>query len=154
MYISEKCHWTPYGTDPDTDERVDSTDTMLRRSAAIRHYGLEKLINDEDWVVRMMVAQRGYGLDELINDENDCVRGVIAEQGYGLNKLINDSNDYIKYVVVHKYLKQHGYTSIKDWADTNPDKVYSKYWETTSDKVYDASMLYTGDIEKNFILWI
>lgn len=71
--------FTPYGTDPRKDERVDSVYAGNRIQMAIQGYGLDKLVNDEDRDVREEVARQGYGLDILVNDSDDYVR-VIAEE--------------------------------------------------------------------------
>ena len=125
MYISDNCNWTPYGTNPELDKKVDSDDWLNRFSLAVNGYGLDKLINDEDWSVRDVVAKQGYGLDILINDKDYDVRIAVAKQGYGLDILINDEYKYVRKVVTN-YLKDNGYKSIEEWAKANPDKVYGE----------------------------
>ena len=92
MYISENCQWTPYGTNPELDEEVNSDNNEICRKVAKQGYGLDKLINDEDCLIRFFVANQGYGLDKLVNDRDSGVRCVVAYQGYGLDKLVNDED--------------------------------------------------------------
>lgn len=114
MYISDKCNWTPYGTDPELDKKVDSYDWNVREAVAGQGYGLDKLINDKsDWV-RAKVAEQGYGLDRLIYDKSDYVRVVVARQGYCLDKLINDESRSVR-EAIKSYLKEHNLT-LEEWC--------------------------------------
>ena len=122
MYISENCNWTPYGTNPELDKKVDSHYFDDRYKVVKQGYGLDKLINDKAYEVREVVAEQGYGLDILINDEDEGVRAAVARQGYGLDKLVNDEDKYVRREA-KDYLKYNGYKSISDWAEANPDKV-------------------------------
>lgn len=105
MYISEKCNWKPYGTNPELDKQVDSDDWNVREAIAQQGYGLDKLINDSHNWVRAAVAEQGYGLDILIYDKSDYVRAAVARQGYCLDKLVNDK-DY----EVRKAVAKQGYS--------------------------------------------
>lgn len=158
MYISDKCEWTPYGTNPKLDEKIDSYDSYVRMAAAEQGYGLDILINDERWEVREEVARQGYGLDILVNDKYAGVRIMVAKQGYGLDKLINDKDYEVRRTVVKqgygldklindedwdvretvsKHLKDNGYKSIEDWAKANPDKVHGNNNLETTDTIKD-----------------
>ncbi len=122
------------------DKLINDEDWFVRKAVAEQGYGLNILINDENYYVRKAVAKQGYGLDILINDESYWVRDVVARQGYGLNKLVNDKNwvvrkavaeqgfglDELVYdeneevsIIVYKYLREHNYKSVFDWAKNN-----------------------------------
>ena len=118
MYISENCNWTPYGTDAELDQLVDSSDFSVRIRIAYQNYGLDKLINDENSKVREVVAKQGYGLDILVNDENYVVRGEVAKHGYGLDKLIYDRDAWVC-ANANNYLLDHKYKSMFEWAKDN-----------------------------------
>lgn len=102
MYISENCIWTPYGTDPELDEEINSGDWVVRRKVASQGYGLDKLINDEHDDVRYEVVKQGYGLDIFINDKDWLIRALVAYQGYGLDKLVNDRVSNVRYAVAEQ----------------------------------------------------
>lgn len=116
MYISDKCYWVSYGTNPRLDEVVDDDDWRIRINAANTGYGLDKLINDKDYHVRAEVARRGYGLDILVNDAVDDVRIEVAHKGYGLDILINDNRAWVR-----KEVAKQGYgldilVNDEDWS--------------------------------------
>ena len=143
MYILDKCNWTPYGTNPELDKKVDNDYWWIRNEAAKQGYGLDILINDEDFDVRSEVACQGYGLDILINDKNERVRREVAEHGYGLDILVNDENYWVRQSVANQgygldklindkdysvrggavtsYLRKHNLT-LEQWIEQNPDK--------------------------------
>ena len=98
MYISENCQWTPYGTNPELDKKVDSDDWDVREAVARQGYGLEKLVNDNFYGIRREVARQGYGLDILVNDKCSDVREAVED-----------------------YLKDHN-LSLSQWKEQNPDK--------------------------------
>ena len=116
MYISEDCNWTPYGTNPELDKKVDSNESSIRWDAAGQGHGLDKLINDEVWQVRSQVARKGYGLDKLVNDKNSNVRYEVARQGYGLDILINDEDYAIRKLVVRQGYGLDKLVNDKDWG--------------------------------------
>ena len=118
MYISEKCEWTPYGTNPELDKLVDSDDWRVREAVAQQGYGLDKLVNDKDHDVRKAIAEQCYGLDILIHDKDEDVRREVARHGYGLDKLITDEDGYVRREVAY-YLKDHNYKSVFEWANDN-----------------------------------
>lgn len=96
----------------------------VRVEVAKQGYGLDKLINDKSKFVRATVAKQGYGLNKLINDKERYVRATVADQGYGLDKLVSDKDQNVREAVV-MYLKDNDYSSINNWADKNPDKIYN-----------------------------
>lgn len=78
MYITEDCNWTPYGTDPKLDKKVDSDDIDVRKAIARQGYGLDKLINDENlWVceaVKNYLKEQHLTLEQWIREYPDkCV---------------------------------------------------------------------------------
>ena len=143
-----------YGTDPKLDKLVDSNNWEDRIKAAEQDYGLDKLVNDENeyvrkevvkhgykldklindksWCVRAAVAKQGYRIDKLVNDEDEDVRKAVAEQGYGLDKLVYDENWYVRYLV-KKYLEEHNYKSIFDWAKDNNVDLNINEWLNSND---------------------
>lgn len=116
MYISDKCYWVPYGTNPRLDEVVDADDWRIRINAANTGYGLDKLINDKDYHVRAEVARRGYGLDILVNDVNDDVRIAVAFSGYGLDILINDHCAWVRAEVARQGYGLDILINDEDWS--------------------------------------
>ena len=48
MFISEKCDWTPYGTNLELDKKVKSVYLDDRVEAVKSGYGLDVLINDKN----------------------------------------------------------------------------------------------------------
>lgn len=48
MFISEKCDWTPYGTNLELDKKVKSVCLDDRVEAVKSGYGLDVLINDKN----------------------------------------------------------------------------------------------------------
>lgn len=143
-----------YGTDSKLDELVDSNNWEDRANAAKQGYGLDKLINDKDSDVRAAVAEQGYGLDKLVNDENYWVREAVARQRFGLDKLVNDKNwvvrkavarqgygldklindeDYNVRQAVNKYLREHNYKTVFDWAKDNNIDIDINEWLNSDD---------------------
>lgn len=57
-------------------------------------------------------------LDKLVNSEEYKDRIKAAKQGYGLDVLIIDKDDFVRRAV-YKYLAEHKYNSIFDWAKDN-----------------------------------
>lgn len=131
-YVKQYIARQGYGLDILINDKVWDVRTVV----AIQGYRLDILINDEDYHVRAAVARHGYGLDELINDKDYQVRRAVVEKSYGLDKLINDESYYVR-EAVSKYLKENGYKSIRDWAKSNPDKVYGDIDFETADTIKD-----------------
>lgn len=59
-----------------------------------------------------------FELDKLVNSEEYKDRIKAAKQGYGLDVLIIDKDDYVRRAA-YKYLAEHKYNSIFDWAKDN-----------------------------------
>ncbi len=57
-------------------------------------------------------------LDKLIDSDNLENRKKVIRLGYGLDKLFNDEDADVRYIV-NKYLKEHNYKSIFNWAKDN-----------------------------------
>lgn len=143
-----------YGTNAELDKMVNSDNWEIRREAARQQYGLDKLINDVNHWVRVAVAEQKYGLDILVSDSSDWVREAVARQGYGLHILVDDIDLWVRNTVakqgygldklimddymsvcqtVIRYIRNNGYSSVNDWAEKNPDRVYYKDKEVTND---------------------
>ena len=123
-----------YGTDPKLDKLVDSDNWEDRVSAAEQGYGLDKLINDKNSLVRGAVAHQGYGLDKLVNDKQEFVRATVAYKGYGLDKLIYDE-DWAVRRSVSRYLEEHNYKTIFDWAKDNNINLNIDEWSQSDNWV-------------------
>ena len=76
---------------------------------------------------RCKVAKQGYRLDILVNDDDWQVRTEVAKQGYRLDILICDKDKDVR-DEVQKYLKEHNYNSILDWAKDNNVEINLNEW--------------------------
>ena len=122
--------------------KIDSIE-YVKQYIARQGYGLDTFINDEDYHVRAEVAKQEYCLDKLVNDESEWVRYTVAEQGYGLDKLINDK-DTLVCNVVNKYLINHNYKSVFDWAKDNGVDINIDEWLNSDDVIKKTQVVKAG----------
>ena len=155
----------------DVNELVHHKNMYVRGEAAAHGYGLDVLVNDKEFWVREAVANylrehnyktifnwakdNGVDIDinEWLNSDEYVKRAQVARQGYGLDVLVNDKEFRVR-DAIEKYLKEHNYKSVDDWAKANPDKVHgnldTKTTNTLKDFVYKVDDSNTLKVESSY----
>lgn len=105
-------YYTPYGSNPFTyDHLVDSEDPNLRRMAAEKGYGLDKLIQKEQdkYVLATIAAHCNNApdiVDKLVNNDNWEVRAALVRHNnlseYSLGLLVNDEDWHVREAIAQK----------------------------------------------------
>ncbi len=131
---------------------LNSDNYKDRLIAAKNGYRLDILIDDDYNIVRETVykylLKNNYesvfdwandndvdiDIDEWLYSDNLRKRLEVAKFGYHLEILINDKNNNVNYII-NKYLKEHNYESIFDWANDNNIKLDIDEW-LNSDNLY------------------
>ena len=133
------------------DILINDKDKYVREEVAKQGFGLNILINDTN-IFGALEAAKEYlkehnyksvfdwakdhnvdiNIDEWLNSNDWTKRCEVAYYGYKLDKLITDRDPSVS-KAVYKYLREHNYNSIFDWARDNNVDINIDEWLNSDD---------------------